>query len=106
MVIAGGLAHAFGGRQQQNLSLLAHQIVHGGRTLAGERNLALSRAATQSLRAQVPQYDYCMGGTAPNLSMRFVSAQFCAQTGRCRASCQLKTSRQAIQQLRLHFVAV
>jgi hypothetical protein len=26
MVIAGGLAHAFGGRQQQNLSLLAHQI--------------------------------------------------------------------------------
>jgi hypothetical protein len=46
------------------------------------------------------------GGTAPNLSMRFVSAQFCAQTGRRRASCQLKTSRQAIQQLRLHFVAV
>jgi hypothetical protein len=46
------------------------------------------------------------GGTAPNLSMRFVSAQFCAQTGRRRASCQLKTSRQAIQQLRPHFVAV
>ena len=48
MVIAGGLAHAFGGRQQQNLSLLAHQIVHGGRTLAGERNLALSRAIGHS----------------------------------------------------------
>jgi hypothetical protein len=50
MVIAGGLAHAFGGRQQQNLSLLAHQIVHGGRTLAGERNLALSRAIGHFLR--------------------------------------------------------
>jgi hypothetical protein len=42
----------------------------------------------------------------PNPSMRFVSAQFWAQTGRCRGSCQLKTSRQASQQLLLHFVAV
>jgi hypothetical protein len=41
-----------------------------------------------------------------NPSMRFVSAQFSAQTGRCRGSCQLKTSRQASQQLRHHFVAV
>jgi hypothetical protein len=31
--------------------------------------------------------------------MRFVSAQFCAQTGRRRGSCQLKTSQRATQQL-------
>ena len=36
--------------------------------------------------------------------MRFVSAHFGAETERCRASCQLKTSLQASQQLRRHFV--
>jgi hypothetical protein len=44
---------------------------------------------------------------APTPSMRFVSAHFGAQTGRCRGPCQLKTSQQqASQQLRHHFVAV
>jgi hypothetical protein len=42
----------------------------------------------------------------PIQSLRlFVSAQFSAQTGRCRGSCQLKTSRQATQQSRHYFVA-
>ena len=50
-------------------------------------------------------YDSCMAAQSPNPSMRFVSAQFWAQTGRRRESCQLKTSRQATQQLRRHFVA-
>src|SRR6516165_5199270 len=40
------------------------------------------------------------------VSMRFVSAHFGAESGRYRASCQLKTSLQASQQLRRHFVAV
>jgi hypothetical protein len=44
---------------------------------------------------------------APTPSMRFVSAHFGAQTGRCRGRCQLKTSQQqASQRLRHHFVAV
>jgi hypothetical protein len=43
---------------------------------------------------------------APTPSMRFVSAHFGAQTGRCRGPCQLKASQQASQQLRHHFVAV
>src|SRR5215472_16244669 len=42
----------------------------------------------------------------PTLSMRFVSAHFRVETGRCRGPCQLKTSRQAQQQLRRHFVVV
>jgi hypothetical protein len=37
--------------------------------------------------------------------MRFVSAQFWAQTGRCRGSCRLKTPQQATQQLRRRFGA-
>src|SRR6516165_4264625 len=38
--------------------------------------------------------------------MRFVSAHFGAETERRRWLCQLKTSRQASQQLRRHFVVV
>src|SRR5262249_47185850 len=45
------------------------------------------------------------GDAGPTPSMRFVSAHFSAETGRCRGSRQLKTSRQASKQLRLHFVA-
>jgi hypothetical protein len=40
------------------------------------------------------------------VSMRFVSAHFGAEVGCCRGSCQLKTSRQASQQLLRHFMAV
>jgi hypothetical protein len=35
---------------------------------------------------------------APTPSMRFVSAHFGAQTGRCRGPCQLKTSQQQASQ--------
>jgi hypothetical protein len=60
------------------------------------------------VRLDVPRHVLCTPKlvSPPNPSMRFVSAHFRAETGRRRGPCQVKTSRQASQQLRRHFVAV
>src|SRR4029077_6851861 len=54
------------------------------------------------VRLDVPRHVLCTPTlvSPPTPSRRFVSAYFRAETGRRRGPCQLKTSRQASQQLR------